>query len=62
MIDQRQTDDDFLGGLLTLKQPKKGYRITGDSVYLAATVNLKNGERILDTAESCQGQSCLGPA
>lgn len=48
MSDQQQTDDDFLGGRLTLKQPKKGYRITGDSVYLAATVSLKDGDRILD--------------
>lgn len=40
--------DDFLGGKVKLKQPKKGYRITSDSIYLAACINPKKGERILD--------------
>jgi tRNA1(Val) A37 N6-methylase TrmN6 len=42
------TNDDFLGGKITLAQPKKGYRVTSDSVYLAATVKLAKGDRILD--------------
>lgn len=42
------TNDDFLGGRLTLKQPKEGYRITSDSVFLSATVSVKKAERILD--------------
>ena len=40
--------DEFLGGLLTLKQPIKGYRITSDSIFLAASISVKKGEKILD--------------
>ena len=42
------TKDDFLGGRIILSQPKKGYRVTSDSVFLAASLNLKPDERILD--------------
>ena len=38
--------DEFLGGLLTLKQPIKGYRITSDSIFLAASISVKKGEKI----------------
>lgn len=42
------TTDDFLGGLVRLKQPNKGYRATSDSVLVAAAVRAKHGETILD--------------
>ena len=42
------TCDNFLGGRLTLNQPAKGYRVTSDSVFLAAALKLKNNDRVLD--------------
>lgn len=42
------TCDDFLGGRLSLTQPAKGYRVTSDSVFLAATLKLKSNDRVLD--------------
>ena len=40
--------DDFLGGKLRVKQPKKGYRAGIDPVLLAASVNAHIGDNILD--------------
>ena len=52
--------DDFLGGQVSLKQPKKGYRITSDSVFLAASIAPKEGDKILDVgAGSGAILSCL---
>ncbi len=45
---QETTVDDFLGGLIKLKQPKVGYRATSDAVMVAAAVAAKEGETILD--------------
>ena len=42
------THDAFLGGKLQLLQPKNGYRAGVDPVFLAATVNAKEGETVLD--------------
>lgn len=42
------TIDDFLGGKIKLKQPVDGYRATSDAVLLAAAVNAKKGQKILD--------------
>ena len=42
------TTDDFLGGLVRLKQPRKGYRATSDAVLVAAAVKAKRGETVLD--------------
>lgn len=54
------TKDDFLGGLVTLKQPKKGYRITSDTVFLAASLKVKKDETILDVGAGTGGiLSCL---
>jgi tRNA1(Val) A37 N6-methylase TrmN6 len=47
MIDDL-TQDAFLGGKLTLYQPRFGYRAGSDPVLLAATVPAKAGDRILD--------------
>ncbi|MCC3862443.1 tRNA1(Val) (adenine(37)-N6)-methyltransferase [Pseudemcibacter aquimaris] len=48
MANFEKTHDDFLGGRIKLYQPKKGYRVTSDSVFLAASVTVKSGEKILD--------------
>lgn len=42
------TEDAFLGGALMLRQPAKGYRITSDSVLLAALVPLAMHQRLLE--------------
>lgn len=42
------TEDAFLGGALRLCQPAKGYRITSDSVLLAALVPLSMHMKILE--------------
>ena len=54
------SNNEFLGGRLTLKQPKKGYRVSSDSVFLAAAIPLKPQERILDMGVGTGGiLSCL---
>ena len=42
------TDDAFLGGALNLLQPASGYRAGLDAVLLAAAVEARPGEQILD--------------
>jgi tRNA1(Val) A37 N6-methylase TrmN6 len=42
------TRDEFLGGALTLLQPKSGYRAGLDAVLLAAACPAVAGERVLD--------------
>ena len=42
------THDAFLGGRLTLAQPKTGYRAATDPVLLAAAIPAKRGDRVLD--------------
>ncbi len=42
------TTDDFLGGLIKLRQPVDGYRATSDAVLLAAAVDAKRGDKVLD--------------
>ena len=42
------TEDLFLGGKLSLFQPKDGFRAGLDSVLLAASVNAKSGEKVLE--------------
>ena len=42
------TIDDFLGGLIRLKQPKRGYRATSDAVMVSAAVEPKFGDTVLD--------------
>ncbi|MDG1995590.1 MAG: methyltransferase domain-containing protein [Emcibacteraceae bacterium] len=60
MTDFEITHDDFLGGKVKLQQPKKGYRISSDSVFLAATLTLKKNEKLLDVgAGSGAILSCL---
>ena len=42
------SEDDFLGGKLRLKQPKRGHRAGHDAVLLAAATPAKPGERVVD--------------
>ncbi len=48
MSDDDLTCDAFLGGLLHLWQPRKGYRAGVDPVLLAATVPAVSGQRVLE--------------
>ena len=42
------TEDAFLGGRLTIRQPKSGYRAGLDAVLLAAALRAGSGDRVLD--------------
>lgn len=42
------TKDHFLGGRIELAQPQAGFRAGIDSIFLAAAITAKPGERILD--------------
>lgn len=42
------TDDAFLGGALSILQPRDGYRAGADPVFLAAAVPAKAGEFVLE--------------
>jgi tRNA1(Val) A37 N6-methylase TrmN6 len=42
------SEDAFLGGALRILQPRGGYRAGLDAVLLAATLEAKGGERVLD--------------
>lgn len=42
------TEDAFLGGQLTIRQPKSGYRAGLDAVLLAASLRAGSGDRVLD--------------
>ena len=60
------TKDDFLGGRLQLLQPRAGYRAGIDPVVLAASVEARKGQSILDlgcgvgTAALCIGRRVPG--
>ena len=40
--------DDFLGGGISVVQPRTGHRAGSDAVFLAASVPARSGERVLD--------------
>lgn len=42
------TEDAFLGGRLTLRQPKTGHRIGHDALLLAASCRARGGERVVE--------------
>src|SRR5436190_656987 len=42
------TADDFLGGRITVLQPRKGHRSGSDAVWLQAAVPAKQGDQVLD--------------
>ncbi len=54
------TIDDFLGGAVRLRQPKDGYRVSMDTVMLAATVPAKPGEVVVEGGVGSAGAAlCL---
>lgn len=64
--DDDLTCDAFLGGKLTLYQPRHGYRAGIDAVLLSASIQAKNGDRVLElgcgvgTAILCLGARVAG--
>tara|TARA_Y100001970_G_scaffold294373_1_gene452142 strand:+ start:45531 stop:46316 length:786 start_codon:yes stop_codon:yes gene_type:complete len=42
------TENTLLDGKVRLKQPETGFRVTSDSVFLAAAVNAASGDRVLE--------------
>lgn len=52
--------DDFLGGALRIWQPKQGYRAATDPVFLAASINAKSGQSVLELGCGAgTGLACL---
>lgn len=55
------TEDKFLGGKLTLIQPRDGYRAGVDPVFLAASIAAHEGESVLDLGCGAGAAAlCLG--
>ncbi|MCB1328427.1 MAG: methyltransferase, partial [Maritimibacter sp.] len=55
------TEDRFLGGQLTLMQPRTGYRAGVDPVFLAAAISAQAGESVLDLGCGAGAAAlCLG--
>ena len=48
MPDNDHTTDALLGGLVRLKQPRKGQRASADAVMLAAAIGAKSGAQVLE--------------
>lgn len=54
------TIDDLIGGRVALIQPKTGYRVSMDTVLLAASVPAQDGERVLEAGTGSGGAAlCL---
>lgn len=59
-IEEEVTLDDFMGGAIRLHQPKDGYRVSMDTVMLAATIPAKAGEIVLEGGVGTGGAAlCL---
>lgn len=60
MADEEVTVDDFLGGAVRLIQPKDGYRVSMDTVMLAAAVPAEAGDTVLEGGVGSAGAAvCL---
>lgn len=60
-MSEELTQDAFLGGRLTLWQPKQGYRAGVDPVLLAASVAARAGQSVLDVGCGAGAAAlCLG--
>jgi len=58
--DDAVTEDDFLGGAVRLLQPKEGYRVSMDTVMLAASVPASPGDTVLEGGVGTGGAAiCL---
>jgi tRNA1(Val) A37 N6-methylase TrmN6 len=42
------TEDGLMGGRVRMLQPRRGYRVAVDAVLLAASIDAREGERVLD--------------
>lgn len=57
---REESVDDFLGGAIRLIQPRGGYRVSMDTVMLAAAVPAKTGETVLEGGVGTGGAAlCL---
>jgi len=55
------SQDRFLGGRLVLSQPRKGYRAGVDPVFLAASIDARQGQSVLDLGCGAGAAAlCLG--
>jgi tRNA1(Val) A37 N6-methylase TrmN6 len=54
------TQDTLLNGAISLRQPKDGFRVAIDTVFLAAAVSARNGQRVFEPGAGVGGASlCL---
>ena len=54
------TDDTLLEGAVSLRQPKDGFRVAIDTVFLAAAVAARGGQRVFEPGAGVGGASlCL---
>jgi tRNA1(Val) A37 N6-methylase TrmN6 len=54
------TEDILLNGALALRQPKDGFRVAIDTVFLAAAVSARKGQRVFEPGAGVGGASlCL---
>ncbi len=53
------TEDRLLGGRVTIRQPKRGFRVAVDSVLLAAAVPAGDGDRVLDLGAGVGGAALM---
>jgi tRNA1(Val) A37 N6-methylase TrmN6 len=54
------TEDTLLDGAISLRQPKDGFRVAIDTVFLAAAVAARNGQRVFEPGAGVGGASlCL---
>lgn len=59
-IGSDETIDDFLGGAVKLIQSRTGYRVSMDTVMLAASVPAKAGDRVIEAGVGTAGAAlCL---
>lgn len=57
---ETETIDEFLGGAIKLIQPKDGYRVSMDTVLLAAAVPAKTGDKVIEGGVGTGGAAlCL---
>jgi len=60
VADEATTTDDFLGGAVKLIQPVDGYRVSMDTVLLAASIPAKRGDKVLEGGVGSAGAAiCL---
>ena len=53
------TEDRLLGGRVKIRQPKHGFRVSMDSVLLAASIPCEDGERVLEPGAGVGGAALM---